>query len=44
MAVTQPDERIMFRQLKGKSSQGDFDITEELGQGGVQTSNFLSEL
>ena len=32
MAVTQPDERIQFRQLKGKNeAEGDFDITEELG-------------
>ena len=45
MTVTQPDERIQFRQLKGKNSTvGDFDITEELGQGGVETSDFMSEL
>ena len=45
MAVTQPDERIQFRQLKGKTeAAGDFDITEELGQGGVETSDFMSQL
>jgi len=39
MIMTQPDERISFRQLKGKNAaaSGDFDITEELGTGGVQT-------
>lgn len=32
MTVTQPDERIQYRQLKGKNAaDGDFDITEELG-------------
>ena len=46
MTVTQPDERIQFRQLKSKSAAGagDFDITEELGSGGVETNNFMSEL
>lgn len=47
MIMTQPDERIQFRQLKGKSAAetGDFDITEELGSGGVQSSaDFMSEL
>ena len=43
--MVQPDERIQFRQLKGKNAtEGDFDITEELGQGGVETSDFMSEL
>lgn len=45
MTVIQPDERIQFRQLKGKNATaGDFDITEELGQGGIETSDFMSEL
>lgn len=46
MTITQPDERIQFRQLKNKNAAagGDFDITEELGQGGVETNNFMSEL
>ena len=47
MTVTQPDERITFRQLKANKSAagaGDFDITEEIGQGGVETSDFMSEV
>ena len=46
MTVTQPDERIAFRQLKGKNAntQGEFDITEEIGQGGIETSDFMSEV
>ena len=43
--TTQPDEKIVFRQLKGKDKQvGDFDISEEMGQGGVQTGDFMSEI
>ena len=35
MMVTQPDEKIVFRQLKGKDKAvGDFDITEETGEVG----------
>ena len=30
LVITQPDERIVFRQLKGRSAVTDFDITEEI--------------
>ena len=30
--------------MQNKNDGGDFDITDELGQGGVETSNFMSEL
>ena len=41
--VTQPDEKIVFRQLKGKGKAGDFDITEETGEVG-DNSEFMSEI
>lgn len=28
--ITQPDEQILFRQLKGRQAVTDFDITEEI--------------
>jgi len=30
IVITQPDETIVFRQLKGRSAVTDFDITEEI--------------
>jgi hypothetical protein len=30
LLITQPDEMVIFRQLKGRSGVNDFDITEEL--------------
>ena len=30
LVITQPDEAIQFRQLKGKAAVTDFDITEEI--------------
>ncbi len=29
--ITQPDEMLVFRQLKGRTGATDFDITEETG-------------
>ena len=44
MMVTQPDEKIVFRQLKGKDKAvGDFDITEETGEAG-DNQEFMSEI
>ena len=47
--VTMPDEGIAFRQLKSKDDQGgnaalSFDITEEIGSGGVDTKDFMKEV
>jgi coatomer subunit beta len=46
--VVQPDEGIMFRQLKGKASLTDFDITEEvseaLGEDAGNYEDFLGEI
>ena len=43
--ITQPDEKIIYRQLKGKDKKvGDFDMTEEMGSGGVETSDFMSQV
>jgi len=33
LLITQPDEGLVFRQLKGRTGAGDFDITEELSVG-----------
>lgn len=44
LLVTQPDEKITFRQLKSGKTAGDFDLTEEMGQGGVETTDFMSEI
>ena len=43
LMVTQPDEKIVFRQLKGKGKAGDFDITEETGEAG-DNQEFMSEV
>lgn len=40
--VTQPDEKIVFRQLK-KNKAGGFDETEEVSNP-AETQNFLSEI
>ena len=39
--MTQPDEKVVYRQLKSKSKgvAGDFDITEELSAGGNALDN-----
>ena len=47
--VTMPDEGISFRQLKSKDDQSGnpalaFDITEEIGSGGVDTKDFMKEV
>jgi hypothetical protein len=38
--ITQPDEMVVFRQLKGRTGATDFDITEELSG---DTDQFGSE-
>lgn len=47
LIITQPDEQIVFRQLQGKGTAQDFDITEEisevLGSGG-DYEDFLGEV
>lgn len=30
MMITQPDEMVVFRQLKGREGVNDFDITDEI--------------
>lgn len=43
--VTQPDEAIVFRQLKGKGKGlNEFDITEEISGSQVGSSNFMKEI
>ena len=45
MLITQPDEMVVFRQLKGRTGANDFDITEELsGEGGAQDEDFLGDI
>jgi len=47
LLVTQPDEMVVFRQLKGRTGATDFDITEEIsGDGGFNDGNedFLGEV
>lgn len=42
--VTQPDEVIVFRQLKGRTGASDFDITEELSaESGAASEDFMVE-
>ena len=45
MLITQPDEMVVFRQLKGRTGANDFDITEELsGEVGAQSEDFLGDI
>lgn len=48
IVITQPDETIVFRQLKGRSAVTDFDITEEISDAlGGETQgydDFLSDI
>lgn len=45
MLITQPDELVVFRQLKGRTNATDFDITEELsGEGGFANEDFMKEV
>jgi coatomer subunit beta len=45
LLITQPDEMVVFRQLKGRTGANDFDITEELsGEGGAQSEDFLGDI
>ncbi len=48
MLITQPDEQIVFRQLKGRTGATDFDITEEVssnaeGGFGSGSEDFLGD-
>ncbi len=43
LLITQPDEAIVFRQLKGRTGATDFDITEELSGGGIGEDDFMGE-
>lgn len=44
LLVTQPDEVIVFRQLKGRTGASDFDITEELSaESGAASEDFMVE-
>jgi inhibitor of KinA sporulation pathway (predicted exonuclease) len=40
--VTQPDEKIVFRQLKANCKAGDFDVSEE--QAPVSETDFLQDI
>jgi coatomer subunit beta len=43
--ITQPDETIQYRQLKGKGKGlNEFDITEEISGAGAGSSQFMSEI
>lgn len=45
MMITQPDESIVYRQLKGKGKAiNEFDITEEISNGASGQNAFLKEL
>lgn len=43
MMVTQPDEMVVFRQLKGREGVNDFDITEEISNDTKQ-SDYLNDI
>jgi len=43
MMVTQPDEMVVFRQLKGRQGVNDFDITDEISSETKQ-SDFLQNI
>lgn len=43
--LSQPDETILFRQLRQKNKAGDFDETEEISASSAQENlNFISEI
>lgn len=45
LLITQPDEMVVFRQLKGRTGANDFDITEEIsGDSGNSGEDFLGEI
>ena len=45
LLVTQPDEMVVFRQLKGRTGATDFDITEEMsGENGAASEDYLGEI
>lgn len=45
MMVTQPDESIVYRQLKGKGKAlNEFDITEEISGSNTGQSSFMKEI
>ena len=45
MMITQPDESIVYRQLKGKGKAiNEFDITEEISGNANGQSNFMKEI
>lgn len=49
LLVTQPDEMVVFRQLKGRTGATDFDITEELSSAdqdfhGSNNEDFLGDI
>jgi len=43
MLVTQPDEMVIFRQLKGREGVNDFDISEEISSDTKQ-SDYLNDI
>lgn len=45
MMITQPDEQIFYRQLKGKGKAiNEFDITEEISGNAQGNSAFMKEI
>ena len=44
MLITQPDEMVVFRQLKGRTGATDFDITEELSGEAGNNEDFMSDV
>lgn len=47
LLITQPDELVVFRQLKGRAGVTDFDITEELSGEAADSGlgeDFLGEI
>lgn len=44
VVIVQPDEPVKFRQLKGKSSLTDFDITEEISEALGSENNMYGDL
>jgi hypothetical protein len=43
--LSQPDEAIVFRQLRQKNKAGDFDETEEISAASAQENqNFMTEI
>ena len=44
MLVTQPDEKIIFRQLKKQAKINAFDDSEEISTVSTEAQNFLTEI